>query len=75
MQAKEDYQDYIFTELGGAYYLVKNIKAAGDSGYLREYNTFIGTTLITLWVYITDSSMNLQADSLVVPWRYINERI
>lgn len=66
--AGTSYQGYSLNTLGSEKYLIKNIEAQGEGGLFREYNSFVGTTMVTIWVYMRDASGNAQADTLVTPW-------
>ncbi len=66
--AGTSYQGYSLNTIGSEKYLIKNIEAQGEGGLFREYNSFVGTTMVTIWVYMRDASGNAQADTLVAPW-------
>lgn len=63
------YQDYTLVSIGNEKYLVKNIRVVTDSGYIREYNAFVGTTMVTIWAYIQEAAESPKADALIAPWQ------
>ncbi len=62
------YQGYVPLNLGDRVYMVKNIKNSGEGGFIREYNTFIGTTMVTIWGYLSSETQNTTIDNLIKAW-------